>query len=229
MMPGMDQAQLQQMVADMTGKLVLGQMQNEEAKVDDMLSRLENMDTDDMEKLREVRKKRMIKEAQRKQMLRGQGHGEYRELSSEKDFFKEIKQAPAAAVHFYRPATFRCNIVDKHMRRCAQKYVDCKFVKINAEKCPYLCEKLHIWSLPSIVLIIQGKTEYTCVGFNDFGGHDDFSDEAFEYVLGGKGMFNYTGPEPSEVEDSGPKGMGMNRKSKNSIRQREDSDSDLSD
>ena len=95
------------------------------------------------------------------------------------DFFKEIKQAPAACVHFYRPATFRCNIIDKHMRRCAAKYVECKFVKINAEKCPYLCEKLHIWCLPSIVLIVDGKTHYTCVGLNDFGGDDDFSDEAF--------------------------------------------------
>ena len=47
-------------------------------------------------------------------------------------FFKEIKQAPAACVHFYRPATFRCNIIDKHMRRCAAKYVECKFVKIIA-------------------------------------------------------------------------------------------------
>lgn len=224
----MDPEQMANLVAEMTGKMVEGQLQQEEAHLDSMLNKLENMDTDDMEKLREARKRRMIKEAQRRQQLKSQGHGEYRELSSEKEFFKEIKQAPAAAVHFYRPATFRCAIIDKHMSRCAQKYVDCKFVKINAEKSPYLCEKLHIWCLPSIVLIIDGKTEYTCVGMNDFGGHDDFSNEAFEYVLGNKGMFKYTGDHPSEVE-GGPKGTKVDRKQKSSIRQREDSDSDLSD
>jgi len=228
MMPGMDPEQMAQLVAEMTGKMVAGQLQQEEDHLDGMLNKLENMDSDDMDKLREARKRRMIKEAQRKQVLRSQGHGEYRELSSEKEFFKEIKQAPAAVVHFYRPATFRCAIIDKHMSRCAQKYVECKFVKINAEKSPYLCEKLHVWCLPSLVLIIDGKTEYTCVGMNDFGGHDDFSNEAFEYVLGGKGMFNYKGEDPSEVE-GGPRGTNVNRKQKSSIRQREDSDSDLSD
>lgn len=226
----MDQAQLAKMVSEMAGKMVQGQLETEEAHMDDMLNKLENMDTDDMEKLREVRKKRMIAEAKRKQMLRGQGHGEYRELGDEKEFFKEIKQAPAACVHFYRPATFRCNIIDKHMRRCAAKYVECKFVKINAEKCPYLCEKLHIWCLPSIVLIVDGKTHYTCVGLNDFGGEDDFSDEAFEYVIGGKGMFQYKGDDPEELNQKGPKGTKVTRDGKqNSIRQREDSDSDYSD
>jgi len=226
----MDQAQLQQMVSDMAGKMVMGQLGEEEAKIDQMLNKLENMDTDDMEKLREVRKKRMIAEAKRLQMLRGQGHGEYREISGEKDFFKEIKNAPAACVHFYRPSTLRCGIIDRHMRRCAQKYVGCKFVKINAEKCPYLTEKLHIWCLPSIVLIVDGKTHYTCVGLNDFGGSDDFSDECFEYVLGMQGMFKYTGDDPEELE-GGPKQKGtkVDRQQKSSIRQRDDSDSDMSD
>ena len=228
MMPGMDQESMAQMVSDMAGKLVMGQLSQEEAKIDGMLDKLENMDTDDMEKLREARKRRLVKEAQRRQQLRTQGHGEYREISGEKQFFKEIKDAPAAAIHFYRPATFRCAIVDKHMSRCASKYVECKFVKINAEKAPYLCEKLHIWCLPSIVLVKDGKTEHTCVGFNDFGGDDDFSDEAFEYVLGGKGMFKYKGDHPEDASGSSG-GSSLHRKPKNSIRQREDSDSDLSD
>lgn len=223
----MTQDQMQNLVGEMAGKLVMGQLSAEEAHLDEMLNKLDNMDDDDMEKLRQARKKRMIAEAQRRQELRAQGHGEYREISGEKEFFREIKNAPAAAVHFYRPATFRCAIVDKHMSRCAQKYVDCKFVKINAEKCPYLCEKLHIWCLPSIVLIKDGKTEHTCVGFNDFGGDDDFSDEAFEFVLGNKGMYKYNGDHPEDTAKKG--GTNLNRQQKTSIRQREDSDSDLSD
>ena len=90
MMPGMDPEQMAQLVAEMTGKMVAGQLQQEEDHLDGMLNKLENMDSDDMDKLREARKRRMIKEAQRKQVLRSQGHGEYRELSSEKEFFKEM-------------------------------------------------------------------------------------------------------------------------------------------
>ena len=221
-MAGMDQEQMMQMVGDMAGKLVMGQLQQEEKKVDDMLDTLENMDDDDMEKLREARKRRLMKEAAERQRLKSQGHGEYREISGEKEFFSEVKNAPCAAVHFYRPATFRCAIVDKHMSRCAPKYVGCKFIKINAEKCPYLCEKLHIWCLPSIVLIKDGKTEHTCVGFNDFGGDDDFSDEMFEFALGEKGVIKYKGPHPGDVSKSK---SHLSRQSKSSIRQKEyDSD-----
>ena len=91
---------MQQLVGEMAGKMVMGQLSQEEAHLDEMLNKLDNMDTDDMEKLREARKRRMIAEAKRKQQLRAQGHGEYREISGEKEFFREIKNAPAAAVHF---------------------------------------------------------------------------------------------------------------------------------
>lgn len=35
------------------------------------------------------------------------GHGEYRDISSEKDFFSEVKDSKNVVCHFYRNSTFR--------------------------------------------------------------------------------------------------------------------------
>lgn len=35
------------------------------------------------------------------------GHGEYREIPSEKDFFAEVKESKNVVCHFYRDSTFR--------------------------------------------------------------------------------------------------------------------------
>ena len=73
-------------------------------------------------------------------------------------------------------------VMTKHCEVLAKTYWGTRFVRINAEKCPYLCEKLHIWMLPSIVLIKEGRTEYTIRGFDELGGMD-FPTERLEAVL----------------------------------------------
>ncbi len=50
-------------------------------------------------------------------------------------------------------------------------------MQINAEKSPYLVEKLKIWMLPTLALIRQEKTVDYVVGFDDLGGKDDFTTE----------------------------------------------------
>ena len=84
------------------------------------------------------------------------------------------KKSKFVVAHFYRPETKRCEILDMHFKELAKKYVMCKFIKINAEKNQFLCEKLHIWCLPTLVLIKEGKTEHSILGFGEFGNRDDF-------------------------------------------------------
>ena len=45
----------------------------------------------------------------------------------------------------------------------------CQFVKIDAEKSPFLVERLAIVMLPSILCIKDGKTVHTIVGFDELG------------------------------------------------------------
>ena len=58
-----------------------------------------------------------------------------------------------------------------------------RFLKVNSERCPFLCERLHIWMMPTIVLVKGGKTEHSIVGFDELGGHDDFTTEQLEGLL----------------------------------------------
>ena len=95
--------------------------------------------------------------------------------------------------------------MDKQLGKLCKYHMECKHVKINAEKVPYLCEKLNIITLPSVVLVRNRKvrlfplreiashlrifgavnnsskrgvcvvavqTEHTCIGFDEFGGHE---------------------------------------------------------
>ena len=55
--PNIDQ--LTHMIGNMAGKLVEEELRNEERHVDEFMNKLDNMDDDDLEKLRQARKRRM--------------------------------------------------------------------------------------------------------------------------------------------------------------------------
>ena len=104
-------------------------------------------------------------------------------LTHRKRFFEELKGSSRAVVHFYRPTTRRCEIIDKHLHLLAAKHVETKFLRVNAEKSPYLTEKLHIWMLPTLVCVKEGKTDHSIVGFDEMGGRDNFTTEELEGLL----------------------------------------------
>ena len=60
-------------------------------------------------------------------------------------------------MHFYTDDSFRCKILDKHLQQLAPKHLECKFAKINAEKCPFLTERLRIKVIPTMAVIKDGK------------------------------------------------------------------------
>ena len=77
--------------------------------------------------------------------------------------------------------------MDKHLQILCNKHVETKFVKVNAEKAPFLTERLKIWMLPTLALIKKEKTTDYVVGFDELGGVDDFQTEmlAMRLVAGG--------------------------------------------
>ena len=94
-----------------------------------------------------LRKKRlaaMQRDAQLKKELLALGHGKYTEIEGEKAFFEVAKESTNVVCHFYRDETWRCKIVDQHFEKLAAKYWKCRFVKINAEKTPFLVERLKV-------------------------------------------------------------------------------------
>lgn len=56
-------------------------------------------------------------------------------------------------------------------------------MRVDAEKSPFIAERLKIWMLPTLVLVKDGKTEHSVVGFDELGGGDNFPTSALEQLL----------------------------------------------
>ncbi|CAM9707357.1 unnamed protein product, partial [Choristocarpus tenellus] len=91
---------------------------------DAKLAELDDMDEDDLEKLRERRKAQLIRQGREKQEQLANGHGRYMELPDQPAFFEATKKSKWLAIHFYRPTTERCKIVDSKMERLCTKHLE---------------------------------------------------------------------------------------------------------
>lgn len=172
--------------------------------VDSEITRLDNLDGDELEKIRQERLKELKRMENRKDEWITIGHGKYEELQDEKTFFDEQKKSERFICHFYRTATERCKIFDMHLDILAKKHIESRFVKIDAEKSMWLCKKLGVKVLPTIVCIKEQKTRDFIVGFDDLGGRDEFPTEMLAWRLGVSEMINHSGEKP-ELKKSGKK------------------------
>lgn len=170
-------------IGDVVGERLLEALSAAEEKLDEDLHRMDKLEEDDLERLRRERLDQMKRAHTEKQKWIQQGHGTYTECHDQKQFFEQLKIEKRAVVHFYRPATRRCEVVDKHLDILARKHMETKFMRIDAEKSPFVAERLKIWALPTIVLIRDGKTDHSIIGFDEMGGKDDFPTETLEKIL----------------------------------------------
>uniref|UniRef100_A0A0A1X3K9 Thioredoxin domain-containing protein 9 n=1 Tax=Zeugodacus cucurbitae TaxID=28588 RepID=A0A0A1X3K9_ZEUCU len=180
-------------MANMLENQLLTAAQLIERQLDQQLDQLENLDSDDLKSIREQRLKEMKDLNRKKQEWLKNGHGTYTELADEKEFFEVSKKSPNIVCHFYRDSTERCRIVDMHLKILASKHVEAKFCKVNAEKSPFLTQRLRIKVIPTIALVKDSKTKDFIVGFTDLGNCDDFSTEMLEWRIAQSGAIDYKG------------------------------------
>lgn len=183
--PAMVQKQLEQQL--------LQAAQIAEEQIDAEIERLEKLDDDDLEGIRQRRMTAMKKMEEKKRRWIQLGHGEYSELANEQEFFDACKKSEHVIVHFYRQETFRCSIVDKHLGILAIQHPETRFLKISVDKAPFLCERMKIRVLPTIVCFKDFKSVDYVIGFDSLGGHDEFTTEMMEWRLAQKGTLNYSG------------------------------------
>lgn len=179
--------------ADMIGQQLAMASQIIEGQVDAEIERLDNLDGDELENIRKERIAAMRKRALKKNEWISNGHGEYMELSEEKEFFESSKKSEKLVCHFYRDGFERCKILDKHFQLLAPKHIETKFCKLNAEKSPFLTQRLSIRVLPTLVVVVDGKTRDYIVGFSDLGNTDSFSTEMLEWRLARSDAIDYSG------------------------------------
>ncbi|KAL9244955.1 hypothetical protein vseg_018668 [Gypsophila vaccaria] len=191
-----------------------------EDKLDEEIAALDRLEDDDLEALRERRRRQMKKMAEKRSRWIALGHGEYSEIPAEKDFFAVVKASERVVCHFYRE-NWPCQVIDKHLSILAKQHIETRFVKIHAEKSPFLAEKLKIVVLPTLALIKNAKVENYVVGFDELGGKDDFSTEDLEEILGKYQVINFEGESSAKPSKS----KGPTR----SVRQSKNADSSDSD
>ncbi|KAK4020197.1 thioredoxin domain-containing protein 9 [Daphnia magna] len=195
-----------------------------EEKIDAEIDKLDNLTEDDLENIRRKRVHEMKLRQQQMQQWKTNGHGEYTEIAEEKEFFEIAKKSSNFVCHFYRDDFFRCKVIDKHLSILARKHMETKFCKINAEKCPFLTERLRIKTLPTLALVKDAKTKDYVVGFSDLGNTDDFSTDVLEWRIAHAAVIEYSGDllvPPGQATKS-----KFKIKSKKTIRENEDDDSD---
>jgi thiol-disulfide isomerase/thioredoxin len=110
---------------------------------------------------------------EQKQELLAKGHGELREISQD-EFLKEVTSSARVLVHFYHRDFERCKIMDMHLMRLAKIHIECKFLKMNAEKAPFFVEKLVVRVLPTVIGFQDGVAfPQRLIGFDGLTSDDD--------------------------------------------------------
>jgi len=216
-------------IGDVLGQRLLEAAKVVEEQVDAQLQELDNLDDDDYEAIRQKRLDQMKKMATKRDEWIQNGHGKYEELPDEKAFFDATKKSRRVIVHFYRDETFRCKIVDKHFEILANKHMESRFLKINAEKAHFLVQRLKVTTLPTIMFVKDEKTVGRMVGFTQLGDTDEFTTETLEWRLGTYDIITYGGDlskPPGSAGSSG--GSKINVMKGKTIRggRHDDSDSD---
>lgn len=153
------------------------QMDKESSELD---KKIQNLSIDEV---REKRKQFLKMKNKKNQEYLAKGHGSYIEVTDTKQFFNLCKESDRVVVQFYRGTTKRCEIIDRHFEILCKEHLETRFMKVNVEKHSYLCEKLNIVFLPSIVVVLNGTTEKTFRGFEEFGNFDDFKTATLEEKL----------------------------------------------
>jgi hypothetical protein len=81
----------------------------------------------------------------------GKGHGQYCEITQD-EFIQEITGSMSVICHSFHRDFQKCEIMNLHLSKLAQRHIESKFVRINAEKTPFFVEKVRILINPHILL-----------------------------------------------------------------------------
>ena len=162
---------------------MVGAVEGLEKKLDEEIERLNNLQDDDLEAIRQRRLAQMKKDAEDRAIWQRNGHGTMHTIT-EKDFFARAKATPRMIVVFARQGTSRyTNDLQEHFARIAQYHIESLFLNIDAEKAPFLTERFKIRILPSIVMVKDGEIDSVLMGLDHFSTDGKFSTTFIEKKL----------------------------------------------
>jgi len=171
---------------------------------DELLDELESSEDPELLAIRNLRLQQIKSEHEKKMENIRKGHGSLTEIVQD-EFLPRITAATRAVCHFYHNDFHRCKIMDKHLGILAQTHLETLFLKINADKAPFFCEKLNIRVLPTVICFFDGKTrpDQRVIGFAELAQEADTDQDAWpttrlEAKLGDLEAIDYTKPATEE-------------------------------
>ena len=174
----------------------------EEDSDEEFLAELESSDDPELARIRNLRLNQIRKEQIALQVKQRAGYGQLTEIVQD-EFLPKITKEPRCVVHFYHNDFHRCSIMDHHLQIIAARHPECLFLKVNAEKAPFFCEKLNIMVLPTVIGFFEGKTNpnQRQIGFTDLKpatdergnpkGEDEWPTSELEEKMGLIGVIDY--------------------------------------
>jgi thioredoxin-like negative regulator of GroEL len=127
------------------------------------------LDSDpELERIRRAKLAEMKAQFDSRLELKAKGHGELREIVQD-EFLPEVTKTRKCLVHFFHKDFEKCKIIDHHLKILAPQYMECKFLCMNAEKCPFFVEKLQVQILPTIICFFDGVVVDKVIGFEGLG------------------------------------------------------------
>uniref|UniRef100_A0A7S3K633 Thioredoxin domain-containing protein n=1 Tax=Aureoumbra lagunensis TaxID=44058 RepID=A0A7S3K633_9STRA len=164
-----------QAIGSNTSQLLNQVVGMQETMIDEELNRLDNLDEDDLSKIRAKRISEM-KRRQREELEWSKNcHGSLTTLTSTQEFFAAAKASRRFICHFFRPTSHHCVALNGHLTKLAALHKETRFCLMDAEKSPYLCDKLLADPegnviIPTILLCKDGKVTYHIRGLQEVGG-----------------------------------------------------------
>lgn len=154
-----------------------------EKEVDTEIERLNSLQDDDLEAIRRRRLAQLQKAAEERAVWRRNGHGTMHTLT-EKDFFARAKGTSRMVVVFFQPGTSRYSSdLNEHIAKLAEHHLETFFANIDANKAPFLCQRLQIRVLPSLLFVKDGEIDRVLMGLDELSKTGKFTTESIEKRL----------------------------------------------
>ncbi|KAG2013531.1 hypothetical protein CC2G_010430 [Coprinopsis cinerea AmutBmut pab1-1] len=154
----------------------------------------EEIENDSSASVREHAMSLLKREMDRVRQLQESNHGQYTEVTDEKEVIRITSREKRCVVHFYHSNFKRCEIMDKHLAKIAPKYFNTLFFRVFVENIPWLVEKLAIKVLPCVICFVDGVTKDRLIGFEELGNNDSFDTATLELRLKTSGVLQGANP-----------------------------------
>ena len=170
-----------------------------------------------LEEIRVHRLEQLRQEQLRNMELKSRGHGDYRTISQD-EFLPETTTCASAGalvssslskssspewvvVHFFHDEFMKCKVMDHHLKIVAEKHLECKFLRIEAQKAPFFCTKLKVVTLPTVLVLQNGIVVNRLVGFEGIADGNEWPTRLLQAWLGKSGAIQHTTPTSREIDE----------------------------